>query len=116
MITNALPTTSFSGMVPSYPYATWQRESHESDRWSPSTNSRPGGTTTLQGVSQKSAAKSDQTYAQVLGATGGILLVTGVVLFFTAGPAEAKTPQKGTIKVLPNVGRDQTGLSLVGTF
>jgi hypothetical protein len=72
--------------------------------------------TTLQGVSQKSAAKSDQTYAQVLGATGGILLVTGVVLFFTAGPAEAKTPQKGTIKVLPNVGRDQTGLSLVGTF
>lgn len=43
-ITKARPTTRLSGMVPPPGWSMWKRESAESERWSPITHSRPGGT------------------------------------------------------------------------
>lgn len=43
-ITTARPTTRLSGMVPPPGSPRWKRESAESERWSPITHSRPGGT------------------------------------------------------------------------
>lgn len=43
-MTKARPTTRLSGMVPPPGLSVWYRESAESERWSPITHSRPGGT------------------------------------------------------------------------
>lgn len=55
--------------------------------------------------------------AWVLTGVGGALLVTGIYLFVTApSGASSGTPTTGGVRVIPQVGTAQNGLSVAGTF
>jgi hypothetical protein len=49
-MTKARPTTRFSGIVPPPAELMWDRESAESERWSPITQRCPAGTWTVNGI------------------------------------------------------------------
>src|SRR5262249_48368336 len=49
-------------------------------------------------------------------AVGGLALVTGVLLIVTGGPSKKKEATTATARVVPTLGREGGGLSLVGSF